>query len=371
MAPQTKSSPPSWQKKKLLLPFSFSDAEGTRGNRTIHVWLLYALVLILSTYILLDIYVNHMHSIGFLGVGIGVPAAFRAQGFTSQVFKHNEWEAMERNRSDLCGTREGFLEQDQDQVENPWRQMKWIGEAAACPVRGHLIEKLDDSNNFRRGFALRFADDVEDKTHILPWLLPSKAMDLHHRERRVLLDLGANAFSTSLTWFLRMYPCDFTEIHAFEVDSKLLQKPNPPGFDEERNVAQMNPSSFNVRVTPQPPQWMVDRIQLHYSFVSDGDDKASNAVNITRFMKEELRLKATDTVVVKMDIEGSEWPILRRWLSDPEMPLIVDELFVEIHYNHPSMWDYHWFRFGNITRQNAKELLADLRWHGFYAHFWP
>ena len=65
-------------------------------------------------------------------------------------------------------------------------------------------------------------------------------------------------------------------------------------------------------------------------FVSDGDDKASNSVNITKFMKEKLRLKATDTVVVKMDIEGSEWPILRRWLIDPEMALIVDELFVEI-----------------------------------------
>lgn len=371
MAPHAHpSTSPPWQ-KKLLLPFSFSDTEGTRKSKTIHLWLPYALVLILSTYIFLDIYVNHMHSFGFPGIGFGVSADCKRKGFTAQVFKHNEWEAMARNSSELCGTTEGFLDKDEDQPENPWRQMKWVGEAAACPVKGHLIEKLDDRNNFRRGFALRFSNDVEDKTHILPWLLPSKAIDLHRRPRRVLLDLGANAFSTSLTWFLRMYPCDFTEIHAFEVDSKLLRKPSPPGFDEKSNVAKTNPSSLTVKATPQPPQWMVDRIQLHYSFVSDGDDKASNAINITRFMKEELQLKATDTVVVKMDIEGSEWPILKRWLSDPEMPLIVDELFVEVHYNHPSMWNYHWFRFGKITRQNAKNLLADLRWHGFYAHFWP
>lgn len=84
-------------------------------------------------------------------------------------------------------------------------------------------------------------------------------------------------------------------------------------------------------------------------------------------MKGELQMKATDTVVVKMDIEGSEWPILRRWLSNPEMPLIVDELFVEVHYNHPSMWNYLVRSPGKMR----KKLLADLRWHGFYAHFWP
>ena len=72
-------------------------------------------------------------------------------------------------------------------------------------------------------------------------------------------------------------------------------------------------------------------------FVSDGDDKESNSINITKFMKEELGLKATDTMVVKMDIEGSEWPILRRWLRDLEMDLVVDELFVEIQVQNPSL----------------------------------
>ena len=67
-------------------------------------------------------------------------------------------------------------------------------------------------------------------------------------------------------------------------------------------------------------------------FVSDADDKASDSVNITKFMKEELGLKAMGTVVVKMDIKGSEWPILRRWLKDPEMALIV-----EIQVQNPSL----------------------------------
>ena len=71
--------------------------------------------------------------------------------------------------------------------------------------------------------------------------------------------------------------------------------------------------------------------------MSNRDDKASNSVNIKEFWKEELGLKATNRVVVKMDIEGNKWPILRPWLRDPEMALIVDELFVEIQVQNPSL----------------------------------
>jgi hypothetical protein len=94
-------------------------------------------------------------------------------------------------------------------------------------------------------------------------------------------------------------------------------------------------------------------------------------IDITRFMKHELRLAPSDTVVVKMDIEGAEWPILRRWIADPDMPRLVDELFVEVHYDHPSMRGFHWARFAPTTRSAALRLLADLRLHGFYVHPWP
>lgn len=94
---------------------------------------------------------------------------------------------------------------------DPWMQMKWVGKPAKCRVKGHVIEALDDVNNFRRGYSLKYIWDVEDKTHILPWLLGSR-QDLNSRKRRVLLDLGGNMFNTSIQWFMRMYPCDFTEV---------------------------------------------------------------------------------------------------------------------------------------------------------------
>lgn len=126
-----------------------------------------------------------------------------------------------------------------------------------------------------------------------------------------------------------------------------------------------------TKVTPEATQWMLDRIKIYHTVVGVEDDTNSNSINITRFIKDELQLKETDTVVVKMDMEGSEWPILRRWINDPEMPKIIDELFVEVHYNHPSLAMFRWESHGEITKENAKEMLGDLRWNGFFAHFWP
>lgn len=261
------------------------------------------------------------------------------------------------------------LPQDHQKVRDAWHQMKWVGKPAVCRVKGHQIEALDDVHNFRRGYALKYTWDVEDKTHILPWLLGNR-VDLNLRKRRVLLDLGGNMFNTSIQWFMRMYPCDFTEVHVFEIDTKLFQFPSSP-YEESSNVAEPNMLAVTVNETPHIPSWMIQRMKLYNVFVSDADDVERNMINITRFIKEELRLTAEDAVVVKMDIEGSEWDILHRWTQDPDMAAIVDELFVEIHYSDFSMGGFGWFQFEEHTREQAVHLLAGLRAKGFFAHAWP
>jgi len=85
----------------------------------------------------------------------------------------------------------------QKQGADPSDPMKWIIKAARCRVKGELIENLDEHYICRRSYALKFMADVEDKTHLLPWLLGSK-VNLNARERHVYLDLGANAFETSI-----------------------------------------------------------------------------------------------------------------------------------------------------------------------------
>ena len=58
------------------------------------------------------------------------------------------------------------------------------------------------------------------------------------------------------------------------------------------------------------------------------------------------------------------------WIGDPEMSELVDELFVEVHYHHPSMAGFWWDQF-NHTREEALQLFVDLRTAGFVAHPWP
>lgn len=336
-------------------------------RQNIHGRLLHFLLVIQFSYIIIDFLAYHVNP-NLLACVCDCPSPVISSEELN--VRHEIWEGKPR----ICKSKHDFRQERNylsisNDAHDPWQQMKWVGQPAACSVKGFLIEKLDDRYNFRRGFALKFVADVEDKTHILPWLLATK-VDLNLRKRRVYLDLGANRFSTSVRWFLRMYPCDFTEVHAFEANPRSWRPPKL-AFDEKGNRVESSNNSIIVKKTPGVAQWMLDRIQVHYQFVADEDDEERKLVNITRFMKEDLNLKSSDTVVVKMDIEGSEWPILKRWMEDPEMPEIIDELFIELHYAHPSMSAFGWNSFASITREDAKNLLADLRWRGFYAHAWP
>ena len=44
-----------------------------------------------------------------------------------------------------------------------------------------MIEELDPDFNFRRGFALGFTDDVEDKTQVLPYMRATVDPNMHKR----------------------------------------------------------------------------------------------------------------------------------------------------------------------------------------------
>lgn len=87
---------------------------------------------------------------------------------------------------------------------------------------------------------------------------------------------------------------------------------------------------------------MIDCMKLYNVFVLDGDDFSINVFNIMWFMMEILDFKVVDMVVVKMDIEGSEWFILKWWMVNFEILWIVDELFVEIYYSYESMDVFGW-----------------------------
>lgn len=105
--------------------------------------------------------------------------------------------------------------------------------------------------------------------HKYPWLLPSWAIDLHHKSRRILLDLGANAFGTSFNWFLWMHP---------KILLRFMPPKSIPNSSQSRTLVVVvkrgtwhgwNPPCWMWR--PLPSQWMGNRIQARYSFGSNGE----------------------------------------------------------------------------------------------------
>jgi hypothetical protein len=49
------------------------------------------------------------------------------------------------------------------------------------------------------------------------------------------------------------------------------------------------------------------------------------------------------------------------------MPKIIDELFLELHYYHP---DNNWLEVKEHSREEATRTLAEMRFKGFYVHYW-
>ncbi|CAI7834976.1 unnamed protein product [Closterium sp. NIES-53] len=158
--------------------------------------------------------------------------------------------------------------------EDAWAFTKWTPRVSPCLVAGLPIEELDAHLNFRRGWTLGFVDDVEDKTQILPFLRANMDPSLHRRKRRVLIDLGANKFETSVTWFLRMYPLDFTEIHAVEVEIDLFQKPSTPPLEVPAYDINSHSRLRPFHGGPAGfPAWLMDRVHPYNFFISSQDNQ--------------------------------------------------------------------------------------------------
>ena len=185
--------------------------------------------------------------------------------------------------------------------------------------------------------------NVEDKSHLLPYLL-GQHVDFSSYPRVVLLDLGAKTYQSSVKWFLVNYPGRFNEVYAFEKNRNVFHVPN-------ENKSEVDGTS----------------VVLIESTV--GTKNTSSSVDIADFMLNAIKLQLQDMVVMKMDIEGAEWQVLKH-LEDSGVLDLVDELLVEMHYHHPVMAGFGWNQFPK-TLNETNEYFKHLRKRGLYVHPWP
>jgi len=168
------------------------------------------------------------------------------------------------------------------------------------------------------------------------------------------LDAGTSIFPSSLSWFVCAYlqgGVVFSQIYGWE-------------------YSLLDPVAF-WKLVPQP---LISLYHFFNSPVTAGrtDDEAP-----LRIVKEVAR--AMDFVSFKLDIDRPEVeiPIALELLRDPELALLVDEFFFELHFRCELMLECGWghdiphaFDGLKLDRESALHLFREMRERGIRAHIW-
>jgi len=195
-------------------------------------------------------------------------------------------------------------------------------------------------------------------------------------ERSVYIDVGAREFDSKegmLSTFA-VYPqlLGFDEFYAFEAASGFYKLPPQP--DLVRRLQRQGMSAARAASFAR-------RHFFLQAFIGARSNPSTTppTLGFSDLLKTMLGLQPADAVVVKMDVEGYEYDIVRTLLADGTHALI-DEILLEVHYGHPAMMRrFNWCRMPkpgwqfwcSYSLQNATAMYRALRDAGVYAHHWP
>ena len=197
-----------------------------------------------------------------------------------------------------------------------------------------------------------------------------------HGARLVYVDLGAREPNSSILTFVRDYPHGdiFDELVAFEADARfapLYASSNPLGAASAQPitlvpgaVATFEGECFFSRNSS---------LRAHMSpsgdFVANADPRKAQAnfMEPARCLDFPKWLRANvaprDLVVVKMDLEGTEFELVPQLLRDGDTLRLIDELFIECH--HLETWSNGPHRYAECL-----EMYRALQDAGVWTHEW-
>ena len=183
------------------------------------------------------------------------------------------------------------------------------------------------------------------------------------RPRKVFIDLGARSYYSSCKWFRDHYPGgrDF-ELHGFDVASKW-------GYSFQFDKA----ATFHSAAVWNDTGYVSFTLK-HDTFggrfhrnLFDAPHDLGRLVTVPAVaLADALRMLVTrdDFVVVKMDVEGTEWMLLRHMAETGAFDL-VDEILIECHNAEyvPGWPTRH-------SLADCHRMFNSLRAAGVYAHEW-
>lgn len=188
--------------------------------------------------------------------------------------------------------------------------------------------------------------------------------------KRIYLDLGANAFQSSILWAITRYPVPFDEIHAWEMVPRLFPRIPNQSTHAKRYPVRPLPSlimTYNAAADSRNEGCENSRApNKKLALGSHCADLRACArlrelisrwgscarVNISQYIRHVAR--EADFVVVKMDVEGFEYKILDE-LADSGSWRLIDEIMVEFHFQTKTPGISGWGRPGGPAWRSYPE----------------
>lgn len=197
------------------------------------------------------------------------------------------------------------------------------------------------------------AEPLIEEEPFKPWITLKRNMknvkyltsmaDISFKQRYVYIDVGARNYDSSIgSWFLKQYPKQNKtfEIYAIEADKAFHEEykskkgvillPHAAWIRNETLFFEISRGT-NKKVRRAKRSRGMGRIQPvmpSASYMRD-EDKIQG-FDFANWLKKTVSRK--DFVVVKMDVEGTEFYLIPKLIETGAMCL-VDEIFLECHYN--------------------------------------
>ncbi|KAI5663165.1 hypothetical protein M9H77_22488 [Catharanthus roseus] len=211
--------------------------------------------------------------------------------------------------------------------------------------------------------------------------LPSM-VDISFKPRYVYVDVGSRSYGSSIvSWFKKQYPKQNKtfDIYAIEADSHFHEEykykkgvtllPYAAWVRNETLSFEINQDPGDKNVVKGRGMGRIQPVQSSSGVVSDGGHVDEiQGFDFATWLKNTVSKK--DFLVMKMDVEGTEFDLIPR-LFETGAICLIDEVFLECHYNR-------WQKCCPGERSNkyektydqCLELFTSLRESGVLVHQW-
>lgn len=200
-------------------------------------------------------------------------------------------------------------------------------------------------------------------------------VSLTNCKRRIYIDIGSRDFDEGMLQMFKIYPAllDFDEFYAFEAAHGLYKIPIESVLVQRLRDVGMSHSRANT---------FLKRHFFQRAFISAVTNKSADTIGLLDLIVHQMKVHERDVLIIKMDIEGHEYETLS-YLIENGGHKLIDELLVELHYDHPRMRKlFNWCAskkddyirhhlWCSHTLDDATILMKTLRKNKIYAHSWP